>query len=558
MRGISRAALVAGMSATTMLLASCGGGGGDTGSGGGGATGGGSDAGKAGGEIVVRGCQPQNPLVGGDTGESCGHDIVELFTSTLFRYDANTSEPKPDLAESVDSSDNQTFTVKLKKDRKFSDGTPVTAKSFVDAWNYTAYAPNGQYLSYFFEPIAGFKDLQAEDPDGEDGPQKAPKPKADKMSGLKVIDDNTFEIKTTQPVSNLKVRLGYTAFAPQPESFFKDPKAFGDKPVGAGPYKVTSYEKGRQAVLEKNADYNGEFGGQVDKITFRIYQDQNAAYNDLLAGNLDVIDEMPAAAMVAKKYEGDLPDRWAQKPYGAIQTVTVAPDKVSPEYANPKLRQAISMAIDRQKVINDQFDGARRPADGWAAPGVAGYKAGACGDFCTFDAAKAKALFQEAGGFNGKLTISYNADSDHKPWVTATCNSIRSTLGVDCVATPVTDFATFRDQIGQQKMKGMFRSGWIMDYPHIENFLTPLFSKGASSNDNRYANPAFDAKLVEAGKLQGAESDAAYQDAEKMLAQGMPAIPMWYYTATIGWSEKLNTVNINSFGRPDLLSVTVK
>lgn len=106
MRGISRAALVAGMSATTMLLASCGGGGGN-GSGGGGATGDAAQPGKAGGEIVVRGCQPQNPLVGGDTGESCGHDIVELFTSTLFRYDANTSEPKPDLAESVESADNR-------------------------------------------------------------------------------------------------------------------------------------------------------------------------------------------------------------------------------------------------------------------------------------------------------------------------------------------------------------------------------------------------------------------------------------------------------------------
>lgn len=556
MRATSRAALVAGMSATTMLLASCGGGGGDTNAGSDGATGG-QAGGKAGGEIVVRGCQPQNPLVGGDTGESCGHDIVELFTSTLFRYDPNTSEPKPDLAASVESKDNQNFTVKLQPGRKFSDGTEVKAKNFVDAWNYTAYSPNGQYLSSFFEPVEGFADVMSEDPDG-DGPKLAPKPKTDKMSGLVVVDDTTFTIKTTQPVSNLKVRLGYTAFAPQPDSFFKDPKAAGDKPVGAGPYKVTTYEKGRQAVLEKNPEYGGQFGGQVDKITFRIYQDENAAYNDLLAGNLDVLDTLPASALVGKKYQSDLPDRWAQKPYGAIQTVTFASTKVSPDYANPKLRQAISMAIDRQKIINDQFDGARRPATGWVAPGVQGYKEGACGEFCTFDAAKAKALFQDAGGFNGKLTISYNADSDHKPWVTATCNSIRTSLGVDCVATPVTDFATFRDLIGSQKMKGMFRSGWIMDYPHIENFLTPLFSKNGASNDGKYDNPAFDAKLLEAGKLQGAESDAAYQDAEKMLATDMPAIPMWYYTATIGWSEKINTVNINAFGRPDLLSVTAK
>lgn len=107
-------------------------------------------------------------------------------------------------------------------------------------------------------------------------------------------------------------------------------------------------------------------------------------------------------------------------------------------------------------------------------------------------------------------------------------------------------------------MKGMFRSGWIADYPHIENFLTPVFGKGGASNDNKYDNPAFNAKLVEAGKLQGEQSLTAYQDAEKMLAADMPAIPMWYYTATIGWSEKVADVKVNkASGRPDLLNVSV-
>ncbi|WP_312720435.1 ABC transporter substrate-binding protein [Mobilicoccus sp.] len=555
MHSKTRAALVASLSATA-LLAACGGGGGGDQQAGGGATGGGA----SGGEITARGCQPQNPLVGGDTGESCGHDIVELFTSTLFKYDPETGEPHPDLAESVETTDNQKFTVKIKGDRKFSDGTPVTAKSFVDAWNYTAYSPNGQYLAYFMSPIKGYADVTSEDPDGEDGPKKAPEPKAKTMSGLKVVDDTTFTIETSEPVSNLPVRLGYTAFAPQPEAFFKDPEAFGKKPIGAGPYQVETYEQGRQAVLVKNPNYNGEFGGHVDKITFRIYQDSEAAYNDLLAGNLDVTDEIPSSALVGKKYQSDLPDRWAQSPYPAIQTVTFAPDKVSPDYANPKLRQAISMAINRQKVIDDQFDGARQPADGWAAPGVEGFKAGACGEFCTYNPEKAKQLLQEAGGFKGgKLTISYNADSAHKDWVTATCNSIRGALGVDCVATPVTDFATFRDQIGAGKMKGMFRSGWIADYPHIENFLTPVFGKGGASNDNKYDNPEFEKKLTEAGKAQGEASLAAYQEAEQLLAADMPAIPMWYYTAQIGWSEKVENVKVNkSSGRPDLLQVTAK
>ena len=553
MRVNSRAMAIAGISAAALVATASGGGSSSS------SDGSGEGTAATGGEIIARGCENQNPLIPGDTGESCGHDVVELFTSTLFRYNPETSQPENDLAESVETEDNQNFTVKIKPDVKFHDGTPVTAESFVKAWNFTANSANAQYLSYFMEPIEGFADLQSEDPDG-DGPKKAPEPKETEMSGLKVVDDTTFTIKTTEPVSNLPVRLGYTAFAPLPEVFFeKGAKEYAKKPIGAGPYQVESFEQGDETVLTKFADYGGGTAkGNADKITFRVYDQTDAAYNDLLSGNIDTIDEIPSGQLVDDQWKTDLGDRVAEEPYPAIQTVTFAPEKTSPDYANPKLRQAISMAIDRQKIIDDQFQGAREPATGWVAPGVTGYKAGACGDYCEFNADEAKKLFDEAGGFDGKLTISYNADADHKPWVEATCASIKSTLGVECVATPVPDFATFREQIGEEKMKGMFRSGWIADYPHIENFLTPLFAAGGSSNDGKYDNKDFDAKLVEAGKLDEEESNAAYQEAEAMLAEEMPAIPMWYYTAQVGWSDKLENVKISkASGRIDLLNVSV-
>ncbi len=90
------------------------------------------------------------------------------------------------------------------------------------------------------------------------------------MSGLKVVDDHTFTIKTTDKVSNLPVRLGYTAFAPLPDSFFSDPKAFGEKPIGAGPFKLDS-KTDTEMVVSKFADYSGKYKPNVDKVTFRIY-----------------------------------------------------------------------------------------------------------------------------------------------------------------------------------------------------------------------------------------------------------------------------------------------
>ena len=553
MRGTTRTVtMVAGISAVTLLAAACGGGSSSDGASS-------SAGGKSGGAVTVRGCNPQNPLVPSNTTETCGGNVLEAITAKLVHYNPETAAPENDIAEKIETTDNQNFTVTLKKGYKFHDGTEVKAKNFVDAWNYAAYGPNAQSSGYFMDPIEGFGDMQCAGTDAED-PCKGFTPKADKLSGLAVTDDHTFTIKTGEKVSNLPVRLGYSAFSPLPDSFFADPKAFGEKPIGAGPFKFDSWTKNTEIKLSKFADYSGRFGGKLDNITFKIYQDADAAYTDVQANNLDVTDEVPSSAMIDDKYKTDLPDRNAQKAVGVIQTITFAPVKVDPNYADPKIRQAISMAIDRPTIIKQIFNNTRQPATGWVSPVVDGYKADACGEYCTFDPAKAKAKLDEAGGFKGgKMTIAYNADASHKAWVEATCNSIKGALGVDCVATPVVDFSTFRGGIAAGKQKGMFRTGWQMDYPSIENFLAPIFKTGASSNDGKYSNPEFDKLLVEAAaSTDAAAANAKYQEAEALLANDMPAIPMWYSTATFGWSDKVTGVKITAFGTIDFASLALK
>jgi oligopeptide transport system substrate-binding protein len=554
MRGTTRTVtMVAGVASVALLAAACGGGSDNPG------TSSSASGGKTGGTVTVRGCNPQNPLIPSNTTETCGGNVLDAITAKLVHYNPETAAPENDIADKIESTDNQNFTITLKKGYKFQDGTEVKSKNFVDAWNYAAYGPNAQSSGYFMEPIEGYGDLQCAGKDEED-PCKGYTPKAKTMTGLVVKDDYTFTVKTTEKVSNLPVRLGYSAFSPLPDSFFNDPKAFGEKPIGAGPFKFDSWTKNTEIKLSKFADYSGKFGGKLDNITFKIYQDADAAYTDVQANNLDVTDEVPSSAMIDDKYKQDLPDRNSQKAVGVIQTITFAPSKVDPNYADPKIRQAISMAIDRPTIIKQIFNNTRQPATGWVSPVVDGYKANQCGEWCTFDAAKAKAKLDEAGGFKGgKMTIAYNADASHKAWVEATCNSIKGALGVDCVATPVVDFSTFRANIAAHKQKGMFRTGWQMDYPSIENFLAPIFKTGASSNDGEYSNPEFDKLLNEAAaQTDAAQANAKYQQAEAILANDMPAIPMWYSTATFGWSDKVTGVKITAFGTIDFSSLALK
>ena len=537
MRGTTRTVAVAAMSAVALLAAGCGSG----------DDGGGSEttaAGTTGGEIVVNGCTPENPLVAGNTSETCGGNILETFTAKLVHYNAEDAAPENDIAESIETDDNQTFTVKLKQGYNFSDGTEVKAKNFVDAWNYTAFGPNGQGGGYFFSPIEGYADVSAEDSETET------------MSGLEVVDDYTFTIKTTEPVSNLPVRLGYTAFAPQPDAFFEDQEAFGKAPIGAGPFKFDSWTEGQSIVVTKNEDYSGDFPGALDKITFKIYQDTDAAYNDLQAGNIDLITAIPTSALIDDKYQTDLPDRNTTRETGVIQMIGINP--TADEALTPEVRKAISQAIDRDTINQQIFNGTRVDATGWVSPVVDGYQADVCGDACVYDAAKAKETLDAAGGYDGDLKLWYNGDGDHKAWTEATCNSIKQALGIECTASAAVDFATFLTAAGNNEY-GMFRYGWQMDYPSIENFLAPLYAANADSNYFTYDNPAFETLLAEAAAAPSLdEANAKYQEAEALLVDDMPTIPMWYGKAVIGWSDNVNPVTINAFGVPDYSSITVK
>jgi oligopeptide transport system substrate-binding protein len=532
----------AALTSIALFATACGGGGGNT-------PGPGS-SGAATAEITVRGCTPQNPLVGGNTAEVCGGNILDLFVSKLEHYAVENATPENDIAESIDTKDNQNFTVKIKKGYMFDDGTEVKAKNFVDAWNYTAYGPNGQQGSYFFEPVDGFADTQC-----TDDTCKA-KPKAQTMSGLKVVDDYTFTIKTSSKVSNLPVRLGYSAFAPQPDSFLANPDSFKTKPVGAGPYKIDSISD-TEIVLSKNDKYSGKYAGKPGKITFRIYNDPSAAYQDVVANNLDFTDIIPPDQLVGDAFKNDLPDRNLVKPQGVIQAVGFSP--IDPQLKDVNMRHAISMAVDRDTITKQIYNGSRQPADSFVSPVVNGYKAGACGDFCKFNPDKAKELYAKTPGYKGVFTFAVNQDGGHGPVATAVCNSIKNTLGIDCQPKILPDFKTLRDQLNKKELKGMFRNGWQMDYPSIENFLTPIYAKGAASNDVRYDNPKFDAKLKEAAAASTSdEANKLYQEAEQLLVEDMPSFPEWYDSAVVGWSDKVTNVTTNAFGVCDYANIQVK
>jgi oligopeptide transport system substrate-binding protein len=236
----------------------------------------------------------------------------------------------------------------------------------VDAWNATAYSPNAMAGSYFFANVVGYDDLQA--PVGEDG-EPTGEPAATEMSGLRIVDDLTFTVTLTAPFAQFPVTVGYSPFFPLPQAFFEDPEGFGVRPIGNGPFHAEEdYVPGEGITLARYDDYAGPQAASVDAIEYRVYTDTATAYTDALDGGLDVVPSVPAEA--AGTAEEDFAGRYVESE--ASNFTFLALPLYDERYADRRVRQALSMSIDRQAIADALFSGTRRPADSLVAPVVPG------------------------------------------------------------------------------------------------------------------------------------------------------------------------------------------
>ncbi len=539
------AALIATGLSGAMLLSACGGGGDDDGGSSGGAA-------ADGGTFSIYINDPENPLVPGNTTETEGGQVVDTLWTGLVEYDPETNQAAyTGVAESIESEDQQTWTVTLKDGWTFHDGTPVNAQSFIQAWNYTANSANAQGNSYFFANIAGYDDLQAAETGGQ--------PAATEMSGLRQIDDLTFEVQLAEPYAQWPTTTGYSAFYPLPQAFFDDPEGFGEQPVGNGPFQAEEpFVPGVGFTLTRFDGYGGEQPANAESVEIRVYTEQSTAYTDLQGGTLDIVDTLPPDAIATAEQE--FGDRYIETEQGDITSLGFP--TYDQRFADPNVRKAFSMAIDRQAISDAIFNGTRTPAASYISPVVNGHRADAC-DTCDLDVEEANRLLDEAGFDRSQpVDLWFNAGGGHEEWMQAVGNQIRENLGVEYALRGDLQFAEYLPLQDAQGMTGPFRSGWIMDYPVAENFLGPLYSTEAlppaGSNVTFYSNPEFDRLLAEANAADSDEAAiAGYQAAEDVLLADFPAAPLFYRLNQGAHSERVDNVIINAFGRIDAAAVEV-
>jgi len=484
--------------------------------------------------IKTNGTEPENPLVPSNTTETGGGRIVTSIFAGLVSYNADGTT-KNEVAESIESDDATVWTVTLKDGWKFTDGTDVTSESFTKAWNWAASFDNvaNSSGSSFFENFKGYSDTAQSDLD------------------LTVESPTEFTVTLNTPEADFPLRLGYSAYSPLPESFYADPAAFGENPVGNGPYMLDgegAWTHNQGIKLKTNPDYDGNRKPKNGGLDINFYTSLDSAYADVQGGNLDVLDQIGPAAF--QTYQSDFPDTNVNQPAAVFQGMTI------PQYLahfgddeeGDLRRQAISMSINRDDVTKVIFQGTRTPAKDFTSPVIPGYTDELEGEsVLSFDADKAKDLWDQADAISPygdtTFTIGYNSDGGHQEWVDAVTANISKTLGIKAEGKPYPTFAEFRTDASGGAMTGAFRSGWQADYPSLYNFLYPTMATSGSSNDGKYSNPEFDDLLAEGSAASDVDdANASYQKAQEVLLKDLPIIPLWYANVNGVWADTVSNV----------------
>ena len=474
--------------------------------------------------------------------ESEGTQVGHCLFDSLVSYDWKKSEVVPAAAESwTISDDGKVFTFTL-KEAKFHNGDAVDAASFKRGWERLA-DPSMETpgeIGYHLAPVAGYDDFS--------------KGNATEISGLVAKDDKTFEVTLTDPMADFLVVCCHPGLAPVPQAALDDPSSFLLSPIGNGAFKMDGkWESGQYINVVRNDDYYGD-AAKLDAINFSIQKDPKTALSEFKAGNMDFCQMLTGQIKELISEYGESEDGYTVTPgkqcltgaEGSIYYLVLNMDDPTMQDAN--VRHAMSLAINRQNIVDTLFEGVRKPADNIFPP-IIDDKANAW-EYAKYDKDAAQKIVDENGLAGTEITLSYNSGGGHE--------DIMSCIQADLEAVGFK--VTQQSQEWAAYLSGLTdgsfqvgRLGWIADYPTMDNFIYPNFFSSADNNYSRYNNPTVDADTLAARQITDEEErKSAYRAINDQIAKDMPIIPIMFYSHVHLGSERIKSLYYDAQGKADL------
>jgi oligopeptide transport system substrate-binding protein len=427
----------------------------------------------------------------------------------------------PGVAESwTTSADGKTYTFKLRSDAVWSDGSPVTADDFVFSWQRVVDPKTGSEYASMAYPV-----LNAEEINGD-------KAKPETL-GVKAVDKQTLEVTLKGSTPYFLEMLTHQAmYAVNPENV----KKFGDdfvKPgnlVSNGAFTLKSFTPNDRITLVKNPKFREAASVKLDVVHYVSAEDRSTAMKRLEAGELDSNNDLPTEqlAELEKKFGDQILSGPALGTYYYVFKFKKDP------WSNAKLRNAISMVIDRDYLAEKVWANTMLPAYGFVSPGVAGYESrtmeyASMSQIDREDAAKK--IFDELGISPQKpikAELRFNTSENHKNTAVAIQDMLKP-FGIELTLVN-TDGKTHYSYLEQKGDFDIARAGWVADYKDPVTFLN-LGKTGDGNNYGEYSNAEFDALLDKASTEADPKARMKMlSDAEALMVKDLAIMPLLFYT----------------------------
>ena len=447
--------------------------------------------------------------------------IRDLFEG-LVNQDAK-GNLVPGVATRWQSNDNRVWTFTLRDNARWSDGTPVTAEDFVYSWRRLV-DPKTTSPFAWFAALAGIANAQ-NIIDGKAAPETL---------GVTAVDAHTLRVQLDKPLPWFSNLTASFAFYPVQKANV-DSGANWTRPgslVGNGAYVLKDRVVNEKLVVVPNTHYWDNAKTVIQQVTFVPINQESAATKRYLAGDIDITESFPKN--MYQKLLKDIPGQVYTPPQ--LGTYYYAFNTQKGPTADERVRLALSMTIDRRVMAEKVLGTGEKPAWRFTPDVTAGFTPQPSQFESMSQAelnAQAKALLAAAGyGPNRplKLTLLYNTSENHQKIAIAVASMWKKNLGVE-VKLQNQEWKTMLDTMHTHNFDAV-RYAWTADYDDAATFLN-TFRTGDSENTSQYSNPTYDEALRNAAKASDVASRGKYyQQAEDLLAQDVPAIPVYHYVRT--------------------------
>ena len=468
------------------------------------------------------------------------NQIIQTMVEGLIAYHPDDDTvPYPGVAQSWESNDDFTvWTFKLRDNAKWSNGDPVVASDFVYSWErILSPALGAEYaeMLYVIDNAAAFHQGEISDFGAV---------------GVKALDDYTLQVTLEGSTPYFLSMLKHYSFYPVNPKVVEEFGGMTNRQsgwstvenfVGNGPFQITAWNTNDFLEVERNPYYWDADNVGLNGIRFLPIENLNTEHTAFQGGRLHVTYEVPADRIPRLRDANDPALRIDPYLGSYFYRVNVTREP----FNDPRVREALSLAIDRNLIVERVSQGGQTPATGFVPGGISGYPTS---DAIAFDPERAKQLLAEAGYPGGEgfpqAEILINTSENHRKIAEAIQAMWRDTLGVD-IGIFNQEWKVYLDSQSSLNYD-VSRSGWIADYVHPMTFLE-IFTAGNGNNDTGWENADYD-RLIRAAQTASSEDErtALMAQAEAILLDELPVVPIYWYTRprmidprVEGWNPKL-------------------